>query len=147
MPKQFFYVSRGSLGTTVYMDVFCWQKGQWWLKKETVQPGDPIGSMENDVDFNTSTTLVDLRSQAAGADSYLLLMNKDTGKLFRRDFKSDQLDAQYAQLKEWVARGPVVPPPAGTIASPTPSTPEGSASPETPSTPTQSEPTEYVSPG
>ena len=66
------------------------------VKDFTVQPGDPIGSVENGIDFSTGQTLVDIR------DGSVLVMD-DQNILHQRSFDADQKDPDYRKMRDEAA--------------------------------------------
>lgn len=100
-PLTNFFVKANFMNSpTVSFDVFTWSEGEEHKITVKVGPGDEVGGKENNIDYSTGWTLVDVRQDVRG-DTYVILVN-DMGKLIQRDFRSDQSNPRYEELQKAV---------------------------------------------
>lgn len=100
-PLTNFFVKANFMNSpTVSFDVFTWSDGEEHKTTVKVGPGDEIGGVENNIDYSTGWTLVDVRQDVRG-DTYVLLVDA-RGNLTRRDFRSDQANPHYQELQQAV---------------------------------------------
>jgi hypothetical protein len=92
-----FYVASGVGRDRVNFRIYKWQNGVTTAIQAPFTPGDMIAKSDNNVDYTTGWTVVDIRPDARG-DNYVLLTD-NTGKLIRRDFRSDDADPTNRKLK------------------------------------------------
>jgi hypothetical protein len=80
----------------VSFQVFRWQSGDTKTLKVKAAPGDMVGKVDNNIDFGTGWTMVDLTWDQN--KWYVLLMDKD-GELHRRD-ATDMTNETYKKMKD-----------------------------------------------
>jgi hypothetical protein len=98
-----YFIARPSVTTgTVTWDVYRNQGGVQNWKSFEVTAGDMIGANDGGVDYTTGETMLDVREDPR-TGTYVLLMDQN-GEVHRRDFKDDQSNPKYAQLKQAAAK-------------------------------------------
>ncbi|CAN5634446.1 hypothetical protein BH09PLA1_BH09PLA1_36810 [soil metagenome] len=95
---------------SVKFQVFAWQGGAKREKTFEFSPGDMIGAMDNNVDFSTGSTLVDIGFDTRTNRAFALIVD-NAGNLFRRDFASDKANPEWENDKRAVALGSAPPAP------------------------------------
>ena len=96
--SHFWVVRPAFRGESAQVQVFRFSGGQLRTKVFEVSPGDAIGGPDGDVDYGTGWTMVDMPTDARG-ERYVLLMDPH-GRLQPRDFRADQADPKYKEMKE-----------------------------------------------
>jgi len=96
-----FYIvkTKGASSTAVTWAVFRLQQGQTLMKTYEVSAGDGIGAKENNADFTTGSTMVDLRADQRTEEMYALVMDS-AGVIHRRDVSADLKDPTYLKLRD-----------------------------------------------
>jgi hypothetical protein len=93
--------------SSVTVDVFRHEKGQWMKETFTVSPGDGIGGVKSvdnpaggktNVDFSTGMTLVDLRPDTRDKD-LRILVSDDVGNLTTINYQAQLNDQWYKELQ------------------------------------------------
>lgn len=94
--------------TSVTVEVFRHEKGQWMKETFTVSPGDGIGAvkttvdnttgLKTNVDFSTGMTLVDLRPEARDKD-LRILVSDNVGNLTTINYQAQLNDPWYKELQ------------------------------------------------
>lgn len=100
--RYFVYSTRPNTNS-VNFEVFKWENGIWQSEIfQNLQPGDMIGGVrvKNNVqvDFTTGVTIVDIREDAR-RERFILLVDAQ-GNLLTRNFRLDQNNAEYRELRE-----------------------------------------------
>lgn len=95
---NFFVAANMGGASSVSFDIFRWADGTQHKQNVRAAAGDIIGSKQDNTDFSTGWTVVDVRADQNG-DTYALLMDLE-GELVRRDFRTDQKKELYQQLKK-----------------------------------------------
>lgn len=86
---------------TVMVDVFKHEKGDWTEATFNVGPGDSIGRLKDNMDYNTGMTIVDIRGDLREKDTKIMVAD-EKGSLKVISFQSQLADKRYADLKEKV---------------------------------------------
>jgi len=112
--------------SSVTVDVFRHEKGQWMKETFTVSPGDGIGGvkanvdpttgLKSNVDFSTGMTLVDLRPDAREKD-LRILVSDDVGNLTTINFQSQLNDPWYKELQGKINKPDTLTPPGSAPAA------------------------------
>ena len=100
-----------SIPSKVRMEVFKWANGKWQSKTFDVSPGDKIGSVENQTDFQTPVALIDIRFDLRRNKPYVLVMGND-GSLVEHEPSLDRNNPRHKQLQNIIAP-PATPAAAG----------------------------------
>ncbi len=105
---QFFIADRSwqptSVPNSVRIEVYKWTAGKWQNRVFQVGIGDSIGWEEANVQFKTSSTLVDVRFDERNEKAFILVLGPD-GHLHERDPLTDRQDPDRAALKLLVDQG------------------------------------------
>jgi hypothetical protein len=99
--------------TSVTVEVFRHEKGQWMKETFTVSPGDGIGGvkttvdnttgLKTNIDFSTGMTLVDLRPEARDKD-LRILVSDNVGNLTTINYQAQLNDPWYKELQGKINR-------------------------------------------
>jgi hypothetical protein len=93
-----FWVVRSPNHDTVPIQVFSWHEGESKGKIFEVTAGDAIGNKESNIDYSTGWTLVDVGDDSRNGE-FILLMDP-TGKLHKRDVRTDMQDPKFQSMKK-----------------------------------------------
>lgn len=84
---------------SVKFEVYKFQDGTLHSQTFTVYPGDMVGRPDKSIDFVTGWTVVDVRKDLRGGESYVLLTDS-TGRLEQRAYKADRDSAENKKLRQ-----------------------------------------------
>jgi hypothetical protein len=84
----------------VALEIFRWQNGQLHSTRVNVAPGDMIAYKDpTGIDYTTGWTLVDITVDPGRDNQPMIIVADPSGKLSRRDFKSDSNDPEFQKMR------------------------------------------------
>lgn len=98
-PRSYVFLAAQPLtgATSVRFVIYHWQNGRQHKTIQAVGTGDSIGKPENEIDYRTPWTFVEVRRDPSNNNVFALLMNSE-GKERRQVFAVDQASAQQKKL-------------------------------------------------
>jgi hypothetical protein len=100
----FVYANSRPGAPSARIKVYKWINGVERSHVFEVSPGDIIGGKDQDVDFSTGWTVVDLRfDDPHNPDSTTVLVMSPDGVLDRRDYRTDQAKPELKALDQQVS--------------------------------------------
>ena len=114
--------------STVRLNVYCWQNGEWHMKMFVASPGDMIGLTDGGVNYQTGWTLVDVKNDPVRQEAREIVADPN-GTLVSRSFHQDQTEeVEFQRQIGWqnpATAKPATPIPNGMPLSPGPRNPGG----------------------
>ena len=102
-PMSYYFVTgMAADGRLIYVTVYRFAQGRWQSAAFKVSPGDPIGGLDKGVDYDTGSTLVDVRKEGGGSAQFALIVDPE-GRFQRRTSDDSRTDPKFGELQKLVS--------------------------------------------